>query len=477
MIVVMMMKTTSIWLEDATKEVCPSLNEDIEVDVLIIGGGITGMSTAYHLKDQGLNIALLEQNQIGHGVTSKTTGKLTYFQDGYLKIAKTRGIASAKLYLQSQKDAIKIVKRIIEKEHIECDLTQSKGYLYVHENHEQWKKVKELFGKIELSYKDNVNFPHELKVENGGMIENSYVFHPLKYLNALKECCLKSHVQIYEDTRVLSIKKDTNGYLICTKQHRVYAKKVVVASHYPFFLIPFWMPFKSYLEKSYIMVYHQNDDQTWNAICLDQPIVSHRFHKNYAFFLSHVHKIKDRDAYDDLKKEKQKIEYIWSNKDLMTYDGLPFIGSLNDDNTLFLGTGYNTWGMTNGSLAGKILADLIIQQKNQYQSLFHPKRYMTLMHTKEVGSIMVDNVSAYISSKMNHSSSVRYEKRDGRKVAIYVDENKKEHIVYPTCPHLYCSLMFNEMEKTWDCPCHGSRFDIDGHVIEGPSQYDISYKP
>lgn len=463
---VILMKPTSIWLEEFENVPCPSLNKDIEVDVLIVGGGLTGLSTAYHLRNKGLVVALCEQNQIGHGVTSKTTGKLTYFQDIYLKILKERGLSCAKLYLESQKEAIEIVKKIIEEHHIACDFERNTSCLYVHNHQELLQETKEVFEKMNVSFSQ--------KGDSILYVEDCYVFHPLKYLGGLKNVILESHLQIYENTRITSIKKATNGYLCEANGYRIFSKKIIVASHYPFFLVPFWMPFKTYLEKSTIVAYPVLQNEKWNSISLDKTIISKRFFENYAFYLSDVHPT------CQVKESKEAISldasYVWSNKDVMTYDGLPFMGALNSSKTLLLATGYNTWGMTNGSLSGKILTSIVLYGHHRYESLFDPLRYMTLTHLPSLMKIAGGNMKGFVLSKLHQESSLRYEKREGRKVAIYTDENKKEHIVYPICPHLYCSLIFNELEKTWDCPCHGSRFDIDGYVIEGPSQYNISYK-
>ena len=163
----------------------------------------------------------------------------------------------------------------------------------------------------------------------------------------------------------------------------------------------------------------------------------------------------------------------------MTYDLLPFIGFIDDN--LLIGTGYNTWGMTNGFLAGWIISDLMLGNKNKYSSLFNPLRGINLGKVVNFPTILGSSAFSFAKSKLCknkswYSSNVKFEKRNGKDVAIYVDENKKEHIVYNKCPHLKCSLIFNEVEKTWDCPCHGSRFDLDGKCIEGPSNYDISYR-
>ena len=177
---------------------------------------------------------------------------------------------------------------------------------------------------------------------------------------------------------------------------------------------------------------------------------------------------------DLLNNIKTKPAYIWSNKDIITCDKLPIIGEL--DENLFIATGYNTWGMTNGILSGLILKDLILRKQNSYATLFDPKRKLK---NKIINFPinLTSNLKSFIGSKIIknkkwYKNNVKFTKD----LAMYTDENGLEHIVYNKCPHLKCGLIFNPVEKTWDCPCHGSRFDIDGHVIEGPSVYDISYK-
>ena len=164
-------------------------------------------------------------------------------------------------------------------------------------------------------------------------------------------------------------------------------------------------------------------------------------------------------------------EYLWSNIDIMTNDGLPYVGEIKEG--LLLGTGYNTWGMTNGILAGKILSDLILKRNNTYKILFDPKRVNSSMVIQGV----VDgyySLEGYLNGLLSNSDKISYQKQNGKEVAIYRDD-QSEYKVYTKCPHMGCRLIFNEVEKTWDCPCHASRFDIDGKCISGPANQDISY--
>lgn len=487
---VMFMKNMSIWKEFKEKNSCPKLEKDLEVDVLVIGGGITGMSTIYHLINSGLKVCLIEKNTIASGVTSKTTGKITYLQENiYSKLKKYHSFDTAKLYLESQIDAINIIKEIVEKNQIKCDLKNVSSYI-VNNSNEKFKEEISILKQFNIDIKETSFLPNKDEVKKAFYVEDTYVFHPLKYLYALKEICLKSGIQIYENTKITAINKENNHYICKTSNNHIKTKYVVLALHYPYFLMPFWMPLKAYIEQSYIKATPVNQDYNFSSITITKPIKSIRYQRDnnetYEICLTNSHntctKNNDKENFRELLSLcRTKPNYLWSNKDIMTHDSLPFIGSINSDGTLIIGTGYNTWGMTNGSLAGKIISDIILKKNNKYIKLFNPQRKMNVGKILNFPLILGSNAYSFIKSKLTKQKSwypenVRFEKRNGRNVAIYKDEFNKEHVVYNTCPHMKCSLMFNEIEKTWDCPCHGSRFDIDGNSIEGPSNYDITYK-
>ena len=175
----------------------------------------------------------------------------------------------------------------------------------------------------------------------------------------------------------------------------------------------------------------------------------------------------------------ERPSYKWMNMDVMTNDYIPYIGYISDDNkNCFIATGYNTWGMTNGTIASKVIYDLIINKKDKYQSLFNIKRNISIKKIKNLFvNTIFSNIKAYTFSFIRKNPSwyknSYITKINGKRVGVYIDKENKKHIVSNICPHLKCFLTFNEVDKTWDCPCHGSRFDIDGNVIKGPSIYNI----
>lgn len=489
------MKKESIWTKNLKFKNIIKLNKDIDVDVLIIGGGITGLTTAYYLKDSNLNVCIVEKNYIGMGVTSKTTGKINYLQETiYSDLTSKYSFETAKNYYESQRYAIGKIKKIIENENIKCNFDKVESYIFTNDKNEinKIKKEKIILEKLNCKVKEHKSISVNLKSKYAISVNDTYVFHPIKFLYSLKNICEKNNIKIYEQTKILNIKNENNNYICNTENNKIKAKKVIIACHYPFFLLPYMMPLKVYNEKSYITASITNKYKKETFITSKIPTKSIRYHKEkdpYLIYLSNSHSISNNlniksnfnKTLKEVKKLKLHPEYIWSNEDLITVDKIPYIGKIKKNNSnLLLGTGYNTWGMTNGILAGCILSDMVLGKYNKYESLTDPLRVINIVNTGNVLINIGKNAKGFIENKVNrnkkwYNKNIKFETRNGKDIAIYND-GKKEHIVYSTCPHMKCTLIFNEIEKTWDCPCHASRFDLDGKCIKGPSNYDISYK-
>ena len=170
------------------------------------------------------------------------------------------------------------------------------------------------------------------------------------------------------------------------------------------------------------------------------------------------------------------VNYKWSTHDLISNDYLPIFGEVED--SLFISTAFNKWGMTNSVLSSKILSDLILKKDNDFSKLFMPNRKITLERSINFIKDTLNITKIFVATKINKNKSfytdrVKFININGKNYGVYIDENNQKHVIRNLCPHMKCSLLFNFMDKTWDCPCHGSKFDIDGNVIKGPSVYDI----
>ena len=478
----MFMKNKSIWLDEKNK-LLKKVTKDLECDVLIVGGGITGLSTLYQLHKNKVNAILIEKNKCGEGITSKSTAKITYLQEKeYLNIRKFGNLSIANKYLKSQMNAVNILKNIITKENIVCDLLPSASILFTNDLNkkdilfDEYKFLKNAGVNVEL-LKEQKEFKLALKVQN------TYVFHPLKYLLGLKNI-LQDY--IYENSPMKNFTKEKDFYICNVNKHFIKSKYLIIATHYPYFIYPLFLPFKSHVETSYIGAIKVKEIQNVNAINIDKPTISYRYHRNqnnnyliYLFNSYPSYNIKNiQYNFDDLLS-KYNFNYIWSNKDIITSDYIPLIGKVNQkDDTLLIACGYNTWGMTNGTLAGVILKDLILKNENEYIELFNPHRDLNLNKITRFPVDACGSLKAILKSNQDNvnNSKIIYTKIHNKDVAIYKDENNKEHIVLNKCPHMKCGLVFNAVEKTWDCLCHGSRYDLDGKCLEGPSNYDITYK-
>lgn len=479
------MKQKSIWTNEINEEPYPELNEDIKCDVLIIGGGIAGISAALNLKDNK-NVVLIDKDKIGYGVTSHTTGKLTYLQGTmYTDIQKAHDFNIARQYLESQKDAIEIAIENIKKYNIDCDLEKNYSYLFTTEEDKKLNDQRDFLLKTNIDFEDS-ELPIDIPCKDAIKVKDTYVFHPLKYITGIKDI-IKEKVKIYENTTAIDMDYKDNHYIIKTKNgYTITSNKVIITTHYPFFIFPGLIPIKLGLNQSYALsAKHKNEN--WNAINIDKEIHSIRFYKDNIIVGGFSHDLSDNIDY---KKEedrlinyyntyfKNKPENVWLTHDLKSHDYLPIISRLNENHpNLLVATGFNKRGMTNGILAGKILADLVNNVENRYETLFKIDRSPSLEKAKNFITSNFKIGKTFIGTKLDKNKEF-YNKTyitniDGHPCGVYIDEKGEKHIVRNTCPHFKCSLIFNNANKTWDCPCHGSRFDIDGNLIEGPSVFDI----
>lgn len=493
----------SYWIASTEETQYPSLDEDIRVDVAIVGGGIAGISTAYELSKENLKVALLESGRIIEATTGYTTAKVTS-QHGliYSKLIKERGKHLAQQYATANEEAILKIKKIADENGINCDFVPQPAFIYTEEDRYIGKIEEEVEAALSLgigaSFTKDIPFPFDVKA--GIRFDNQAQFHPRKFLVPLAKIATENGVDIYENSRAVKIDEENSKYTITTLQgKKVMAEKVVIASHYPFYNKHGMYYARIFTERAYVLgIYAKEKYPGGMYINTGDPGRSLRAQNTkegeLILVVGENHKtgqgkdtIEHYEALLDFAKNTFSISdvpYRWSTQDCMTLDGIPYIGHYTSDTpNLYVATGFGKWGMTNGTVSSQILRDLIIKGESPWQEVFNPSRKTITSSAKNLIFQGVNVATELVSGKLSKKSKeinlkigeAEIVEIDGKRAGAYRDEFGKLHIVNTTCTHMGCELNWNSAEKSWDCPCHGSRFSYEGKVIEGPATQDLSF--
>jgi len=349
----------------------PSIDEDKECDVLIVGAGITGISTAYYLKDYNANVILIERDKLGCGTTMRSSAKLTILQqDIALKIYKCYGTKKTKSYIDSQALAIKEIVSIIKKEKIKCYLKKNNSYVYINDKKNE-NKITKLFNIYKMcGYEPFYSKIPYVKSYLSFGLKDSYVFHPLLYIRGLVKVLKKyNNISIYEKTSFVQYNKVDDFYeVILNNGRKIKCKHLVFANHYLPFVTPYFLPLRNYLETSLIYVdKNKNEKNLYNAINLDKDIFSIRYFKDMKMLVGNSKELSNKTI---LKNNYNDCEYFWHNYDLMTHNSLPLIGKIKDEENIYFASGYNTWGMTNSNIAARIISSLIKSEENDLLDIY-----------------------------------------------------------------------------------------------------------
>lgn len=488
----------SLWIDSIKNyDRFKKLDTDLETDVCIIGGGIFGITCGYYLTKLGYKVVILEKDLICQKTTGHTTAKITS-QHGlfYDYIINSYGKKFAKDYLSANEDAISNIKNIIDEENIKCDFEFQNSYIYTTKKEELKSIKKEIKAVESLEYNcefvTKTGLPFEIL--GGICFKNQAQFNPLKYLYSLCDCICNRNGEIYTNTLVNDVRFNDNLYVTYANNNIVKSKYVVVATHYPFLNFPGFYFAKMYQSTSYIIAI-DTKKTLFNGMYINSksPIFSYRPAKYMGKELLLIgggdHKtgqaVSYKDSYGYLEDEAKKfypdcdILYRWNTRDCITLDKIPYIGQYSNKlPNMFVGTGFNKWGMTSSNVAANIIVDKICGNENKYSYVFNSTRLKPIKNIDEMKNMIVQSSNSLLFDKLKHVDFSFDEIEDNsggvieinnEKIGIYKDSSGNIYAVNPVCTHLGCLLSWNDIDKTWDCPCHGSRFDFMGKNIYDPA--------
>ena len=493
---------TSYWMVSAETPDHPPLTDDITVDVAVVGGGVAGLSIASELAHTGRSVALLEAGAIAAGVTGGTTAKVSVLHGAvYHRLADKLGAETAEAYATSQTLAMEHVATTTERLGVDCELERQPAFVYTENAGDVDMLRREADSArragLAATFTQDTGLP--FPVAGAVRVEDQLIFHPRKYLRAVAQDLLAEGGLIFEHTRVTDLHEGTPNVLTTEAGDRVTAREVVVATHYPIFdralMFSRLTPKREFAvagavpesaDPRAMYVSTSKDTRSLRGapygdgrllIATGSP-----FTPGDSRAPQHLAELKtwltDRFPVDE-------VRFTWAAQDNMSGDQVPFIGPFHPGaKHVWVATGFNAWGMTSGVLAGLLLRDAIEGRPQPWAGIYDPRRLHPTLEAKTVVSSgarsvagLAGNAGARMKAKLERVLSGDdlapgqagiVSDAEGE-WATYVDEEGRRHAVSPTCTHLGCLVSFNGEEKAWECPCHGSRFGLDGAVLQGPA--------
>ena len=470
----------SLWSKSVSFKRRAALEGDIKVNTAVIGGGIAGLLTAYRLREKGIDAVVLEAREICGGQTKNTTAKITS-QHGilYSKIETGYGRAAAKHYAAVNQKAISDYERIISEKNISCHFERKKAVLYTLHDKEKLFKERDAARQagIDCGVTDKTELPFPVKAAL--VFENQAQFNPLEFLLPISQ-----ELRIYEDTPVIKIV----GNRIITDRGTVTARNIVFACHYPFVNFPGLYFLRMSQERSYVVSTEWNGNLEGMYIDAGNGL-SFRTYENQLLIGGGAHRTgeaPENDPFEMLVKKGKMLfpEFNetarWSAQDCITLDGIPYIGEFSCAfKNVYVATGFNKWGMTSSMAAASIISDKICGKGDHRYWVFSPSRFSPIAGAKNLCTNTKETIKGFakrletadITAEGVRNGEARVVRYNGKKAGAYRDENGKLYVVTLKCPHLKCELNWNETTKTWDCPCHGSRYDYKGNLLDNPAQH------
>lgn len=498
-------QSKSLWMEISLPSF-PPLKENLKADVCIIGAGIVGLTCAYTLAKQGKSVIVLDQDLHIGGQTPRTTGHLTWvLDDRYYHLEKFFGESGASTAAKSHEQAINYIEKIVKDENIDCDFERVSGYLFVPPGEptdilDQEAAAIEKTG-MKINRVERAPFSASFDAGPALHFPQQAQFHILKYLQGLIQAIIKYGGKIFSLTHVSHCEDGTPCLVETLSGFKITSQSIIVATCTPinnrFFIHTKQAPYRTYViaapvsKGSVPKGLYWDTDHPYHYIRIQKHLSDDRF--DWLIVGGEDHKTGQDSAvnakYDHIEfwaRERfpmmGQIEYRWSGQVFEPVDSLAFIGRNPHDKNIYIATGDSGNGITHGTIAGILLPDLILGKDNPWEELYKPSRKTLASVPKfieENSNVFWQYRDWLTSGELEEIDALLPEKgiilRKGmQKIAVYKDKANKVHIHSAICPHLMGCVRWNEGEKSWDCPCHGSRFDGCGQVINGPASANLT---
>ncbi|MFP5288017.1 MAG: FAD-dependent oxidoreductase [Thermoanaerobaculia bacterium] len=480
---------STIWDKKELPRHAPLEGEE-RVDVAVVGAGITGLTAARLLVAAGKRVAVLEQSRIGSGTTGGTTAHVTQVPDRrYAELVSKFGRDGVRQVVESTRAAMERIASFVEEDAISCDFARIPAYLYTESEDEIFRLQEEVDAAREVGMPAVFVREVPLPFPTAGAVrfDNQARFHPLAYLSGLAGKIVERGGRIYEETRV--VKVDGDGPLrVETERGTVTADTVLFATHTPagFSLLHAELePLRSYVlgvrlrnqEPPDGLFFDTADPYNYTRRQEDVLIVGGKDHKT-----GHGDPDESYRALEEYVRQRwsvESIDYRWSAQFYEPPDGLPLIGQALTSSRVFVATGYSGTGMIFGTVGGMLLSDLALEREREWAEVYRTSRVKPLAGGPTIAKLNLEVAADFVKDRLTThriedvsevpAGEGQVVRLGGEKVAVYREETGKVHAVSPVCTHAGCLVHWNPSEKSWDCPCHGSRFSPDGEVLEGPA--------